>query len=194
MADAGLRDRLVRELGLAVSGVRMSPDCLKAYVQWESCTGQAHALQRELNQRRVQGGGRISTASVRGHRAALSAAAHSHRAALGCCAPPRSLALARALEAPPPAPACPICRVGQLRSKLGRALGARKTPWLEFRQAAPTGEQAHLERIFEQLDRERREQDEEARWARERGQVAQEGDASAAAGGQGQQRPPPAGQ
>ena len=53
------------------------------------------------------------------------------------------------------------CSAGRLRAAVGRELGARNTPRLEFRQDQPSREQALLERVFEQMDRERREQEEQ---------------------------------
>ena len=76
MGNAELTDRLIKELGLSISSVRMSPDCLKAFILWESCTGQARLLQHELQHRWAavhaarkdwrlahQGGGSGSTAA-----------------------------------------------------------------------------------------------------------------------------------
>ncbi|KAL4436945.1 hypothetical protein ABPG75_004084 [Micractinium tetrahymenae] len=49
MHNDHLRDTLVHRLGFAVKDVRMSPDNLKAFILWDSITGQPGRLRSELN-------------------------------------------------------------------------------------------------------------------------------------------------
>lgn len=115
LKDAALHDSLVKQLGLSVSDVRVSPDCLKAFILYESFTGQTQPLQRELQR-----------------------------------------------------------SVGRLRMALGRELGARHVPRLEFRLDRLSREQAALEQAFAAMERERADAEAQVAAAREKAAAAAE--------------------
>lgn len=49
LQDSVAHESLLRQLGLSLKGVRMSPDNLKAFILWDSYTGQVDAAAKELS-------------------------------------------------------------------------------------------------------------------------------------------------
>lgn len=137
LQDSAAHESLVRQLGLSLKGVRMSPDNLKAFVLWDTYTGQVDAAAKELSRRCVV-------------RRPCSGASHPAQGAAPVGSTPHTTH--DSLRAPP-------CSGPRLRAAVARALGTRNAPRLEFRLDRPSARDVRVEETLRRLDEERRQQE-----------------------------------
>lgn len=93
-----LRQALVEDVGVSIKEVRVSPDHTKAFILWDSYTGESHRASQVLKR-----------------------------------------------------------SVSQLRAAVGKALGSKLVPRLEFRRDVASAEEVELMKFFDGMERKRRE-------------------------------------